>query len=344
MTQYSIQIQIYIFMHSTENSSDGVNQVTILNEEGEPVTNHDENEVIASGSRKRRPTSKIREILQGETPAKKNGKQSSIHNMFAPLQSSRHSAVSNQRNEVEIDVSDVDCIRLNTNKYNDDRQATNERHEELFQYIQRVDEKLDAILKHFNVPFTPSPQVVSLDGKSSTTRFAATTLASLSSITSSNSRSSPSAASTSARSRSSNALPLAHNFFTNTPEIHTICSDKQDSQQEFTQYVISDELLEATYLRSRNRGNFSKNLVYAAFPLEERLGRNCYGRRGGSISGPKEPLEAAKLDAVREAVFRKFPAPALEEEGIWKKECVIAIDTALRSEMRQRFLSVKVDL
>ena len=208
-----------------------------------------------------------------------------------------------------------------------------ERQEEIFQYIQRVDEKLDAILKHFNVPFNPSPQVVALDLKSHQRE-------------SPNQKASFLSASNTFVNRFLTSRPRgnpgANNFYTNTQEISNISADNQ--QQEITQYVISEDLLESTYLRSRNRGNFSKNLVYAAFPLEERLGRNCYGRRGGSISGPKEPLEAAKLDAVREAVFRKYPASPIEEEAIWKKECVIAIDTALRSEMRQRFLAINGDL
>ena len=124
-------------------------------------------------------------------------------------------------------------------------------------------------------------------------------------------------------------------------EIHFLTTAEASQQQEITQYVISDDLLEATFSRSRNRGNFAKNLVFVAFPLEERIGRNCFGRRGGSLSGPKEPLEAAKLDAVRDAVFRKFPVTSDEDEdAVWKKECVIAIDTALRSEMRQRILAI----
>lgn len=336
----------------TENSSDDVNHITILNDEGEPVglaVNNDENIPSGGGGgvRKRRPSTKIREILQGEPVNKKSGKPSLINNLF-PLQqqqTTRHS-VNNQRNEVELDISEVDCIRLKSNN-NTINSKLAERQDELFQYIQRVDEKLDAILKHFNVPFSASPQIVSLDLKThhreSPSRFI-TSSASVSSSIPSNSfvnRFVSTASSSSSRSR---GVPATHHsFYTNTQDIHTIGAERQE-QQEITQYVISDDLLESTHLRSRNRGNFAKNLVYAAFPLEERLGRNCYGRRGGSISGPKEPLEAAKLDAVREAVFRKYPAPPLEEESIWKKECVIAIDTALRSEMRQRFLAINGDL
>ena len=299
--------------------------------------------------RKRRPSTKIREILQGEPVNKKSGKPSLINNLF-PLQHQqtiRHS-ITNQRNEVELDISEVDCVPLKTNN-NTINSKLVERQEELFQHIQRVDEKLDAILKHFNVPFSASPQIVSLDLKAphrreSPSRFISSS-ASASSIPSNsfvNRFVSTASSSSTSRSR---VVPVAHhNFYANTPDIHTISVERQEQQQEITQYVISDDLLESTHLRSRNRGNFAKNLVYAAFPLEERLGRNCYGRRGGSISGPKEPLEAAKLDAVREAVFRKYPAPPLEEESIWKKECVIAIDTALRSEMRQRFLAINGDL
>lgn len=203
--------------------------------------------------------------------------------------------------EVEIDISDINIVRLKT--------AKQDQQQEIIQYLQRVDEKLDSIIRHFNVPYNSANHTTY--NTPSTSKFSKL----------SNSSSKNNMDSVFVMNGASSSMSRDTHF--------------TETTQEITQYVISDELIEATYHKSRNRGNFAKNLVFAAFPLSERLGRNCYGRRGGSISGPKGPLEAAKLDAVREAVFQKFPVESnQDEESVWKKECVIAIDTALRSELR----------
>lgn len=290
-----------------------VNQITILNEDGEldvglgnsenqtDVEANLNDSTISNPQRKRRSITKLCEALYEPSPKKL---PKVIHTQQPSVTTMARSR------EVEVDVSDINVVRLKTSKQ--------DRHDELFQYLQRVDEKLDAIIKHFNVPCTTgtgnSVPLKSHRKSGFSSKYVG----------------SDGLLSSSQDSRSS---------ISRQGDLHFIATDT--TQQEITQYIISDDLLEATFLKSRNRGNFAKNLVFAAFPREERLGRNCYGRRGGSLSGPKGALEAAKLDAVREAVFRKYPVePNEDEEYIWKKEGVIAIDTALRSEMRARILKM----
>ena len=314
------------FLVSDQNSNDG-NQVTILNEDGEPVgmaTNEDENSNASTGGGSGNQSQKRRASrMHNETPAKRI--------IRAHQQTQQRQYQSRQRNEIDIDVSELDCIKLRTNSNKNDN-----RQDEILQYLKRVDEKLDTIIKHFNVPFhTSFPESFNYSQRNGRSSMASNGRPSMASTSPVANHSIPfpkinfQATRPSSASRSSSA-----SFYTaseNTAIIHG-----ENGPQEITQYVISDELLESTFLTSRNRGNFAKKLVYAAFPMEERLGRNCYGKKGGSLTGPKEPLEAAKLDAVREAVFRKFPVPASEEEAVWKKDCVIAIDSALRAEIRQR--------
>jgi len=348
------------FFFSLENSSEANDHhITILNEDGEPVgiaVNQEEDEEeddqnstinnpatsITTGSRKRRASAKYREsLLQSELNFASSKKIPKLPpHAYSHQHGSNTATTLSRSSEVEIDVSDVNFVRLKTNNNNNKDIA--DRQEEILQYLQRVDDKLNCILKHFNVPHNPSPSFTSPTSEtrrqsSSGSRGAATKWSRYSMLTG------PGGSGGSNRNMPTSTVrtQVTRGADGQQQEIHFLTTAESSQQQEITQYVISDDLLEATFSRSRNRGNFAKNLVFVAFPLEERLGRNCFGRRGGSLSGPKEPLEAAKLDAVRDAVFRKFPVtPDEDEDAVWKKECVIAIDTALRSEMRQRILAI----
>lgn len=301
-----------------------VNQITIVNDDGEAIglTSCGEEDITVSSTpqassvnsnavsstRKRRLPLKYREA-SSETVCKR------IEPVFYPVQ---------KKTDIEIDVTDLTSIRL--------KSQNNNRQDDILNYLQRVDEKLDCIIKHFNVPFLSQ-----LTDKPSPVNNLVTRTT----------------------QKKANIFKQSHSFLDSSPSVTMTVprrslprqTTRQDTvtyincetpPHEITQYVISDDLLETTYLKSRNRGNFAKNLVYAAFPLEERLGRNCSGRRSGSLSGPKDPLEQAKLEAVKEAVFKKFPAlNGDDEDAVWKRECVIAIDTALRSEMRTRILNMQ---
>ena len=103
-------------------------------------------------------------------------------------------------------------------------------------------------------------------------------------------------------------------------------------------YVISDSIIEKVFLESRSRGNFAKNLTFQVFSAEERRGRNCTGRVFGRAM-PKGPLDSGKLNAVKEATFRKYPCHPSLIDITWKKECITAIDSGLRNETRTRVKS-----
>ena len=212
-----------------------------------------------------------------------------------------------------IDMSKIASIKM---KPNDDHSNG-----EVIQYIKRVEDKLDSIIKHFNVPYNASNaekcQKQPLTQTSSTVFSKTRRLKK--GFDDSNKR-----------------TPLSQEMYLDQNSMQC------ESPQDITNDQISSDLIKQVFLKSRNRGNFAKNLVYVVFSISERTGRNCYGRRGGTLSGHKYPLDPRKLLAVRAAVFKMFPAENLdEEEAVWKRECVIAIDTALRGEMRNRILNIK---
>ena len=105
-------------------------------------------------------------------------------------------------------------------------------------------------------------------------------------------------------------------------------------------YIISDPIIEKVFLESRSRGNFAKNLTFQVFSTEERRGRNCTGRVFGRAL-PKGPLDTGKLNAVKDATFRKYPCHPSLIDITWKKECITAIDSGLRNETRTRVKSLE---
>lgn len=55
------------------------------------------------------------------------------------------------------------------------------------------------------------------------------------------------------------------------------------------------------------------------------MSSNCSGTKG------KHLLDPERLRVIREAVFEKWPIkPNQEEQAVWVKECIIAIDEACR--------------
>ena len=93
---------------------------------------------------------------------------------------------------------------------------------------------------------------------------------------------------------------------------------------------IPDAILNEVYKSSVSRRNFAKNLVFLVFDPEEMRGRNCSGKVYGK-GEPKERLNPTKLHAVKVATFKKYPCDPSEAELIWQRECVKAIDKAIRS-------------
>jgi len=97
--------------------------------------------------------------------------------------------------------------------------------------------------------------------------------------------------------------------------------------------MIPHNIVDKIFIESRSRANFAKNLAFSIFTAEERRGRNCTGRVFGKAQH-KEQLDQVKLQAVKEATFRKYPCSTHLIDITWKKECITAIDSGLRNENR----------
>lgn len=93
---------------------------------------------------------------------------------------------------------------------------------------------------------------------------------------------------------------------------------------------IPDYAVDEAFHASVSRRNLAKNLVFMVFTPEELRGRNCSGKVYGKGT-PKERLNQLKLQAVKLATFRKYPCDPSEMDLIWQRECIKAIDKAIRS-------------
>lgn len=127
-------------------------------------------------------------------------------------------------------------------------------------------------------------------------------------------------------------LPSAQQFLGQIPGIIDQ-SQESESIQLHAPFVIPLTILDKVFLESRSRGNFAKNLLFAICSSDERRGKNCSGRVYGRAT-PKSRLDEMKLNAVRDATFKKYPCHPNLVDITWKKECVAAIDSGLRNENR----------
>ena len=93
---------------------------------------------------------------------------------------------------------------------------------------------------------------------------------------------------------------------------------------------IPDHLVDEAYKASVSRRNLAKNLVFMVFTPEELRGRNCSGKVYGK-GLPKEKLDQRKLHSVKMATFKKYPCDPTEMDLLWQRECIKAIDKAIRS-------------
>ena len=75
--------------------------------------------------------------------------------------------------------------------------------------------------------------------------------------------------------------------------------------------------------------NFAKRRTFKLFTKEERRGRNCTGWVPAKVQ-PKKKLDQIKLEAVKILTFKFFKVE--NPNYRWKRECIKAIDTALRNE------------
>ena len=75
-------------------------------------------------------------------------------------------------------------------------------------------------------------------------------------------------------------------------------------------------------------GHFACIITQRLFSKEERVGRNCTGRRG------KEALDAVKLEEVKKAILEFYSVPPEKHMEVWK-ESICRIDEMLRRKPRK---------
>lgn len=88
--------------------------------------------------------------------------------------------------------------------------------------------------------------------------------------------------------------------------------------------VINDAFKDCKSLK-----NFAKRLTFKLFSEDERHGRNCTGWVPGRVQNKKQ-LDPIKLEAVKKKTFEMFNVE--NPNYTWKRECIKAIDAALRKE------------
>lgn len=90
------------------------------------------------------------------------------------------------------------------------------------------------------------------------------------------------------------------------------------------QILINDNDVKRIHAISKSRGNFAALLVQQMYARHERIMSNVMGTRG------KRQLSPRRMTVVRRLSFKMYPGDEREEETIWKKECVKAIDSKNR--------------
>lgn len=231
---------------------------------------------------------------------------------------------------------------------------------EILLYLRSVTAKLDAIIRHFNVPFSEvgstlltSPfQNFEMQNAKSTTDMESEGHCDTSSftLTSQFPRKQSSSDDLDCSEAISPVLQQSTDTFHDKPSSNS--GTKSEASLSFNStataltrfvdeikfnsddVVLQEDLIRDLHSKSLNRGNFAKHLVFHLFSPEERKGKNCFGRRAGLQSGPKAPLDPFRLQYVRDKVFQYYPCEPGLEETIWRRQCVIAVDTALRGENR----------
>ena len=362
------------------------------------------NAITSSHAREARPKRASRQLMNARH-ASMVGKQvrQSGHNQkknkqtvsdYASLNSGRVNNNNGMTEDLNINLPDnVKTINLLSNANEADMQGRAER-SEILMYLRTVTSKLDAIIRHFNVPYSElgsgllqlpissAPIQQTVPQRQSVPNHSSVLSPQNGPIRQPVSKSSykskrpseevqyshwPPNSMTSPISNQSTPIErkIAHSEenvaqtyqaplntplilsnqganFDGTPNVTAaaliaVSSDSPTIEQSATAFgeiILPEAVVQDLHAKSLNRGNFAKQLVFNLFSPEERKGKNCFGRRTGLQSGPKAPLDPVRLDFVREKVFQYYPCDHGLEETIWRRQCVIAVDTALRGENR----------
>ena len=96
------------------------------------------------------------------------------------------------------------------------------------------------------------------------------------------------------------------------------------SPEDQSTLPIRQEDLFAVRAKASSSKNFAVQLIRCLFKPEELQNRNIRGV-GGQL-----PLDPERLDVIKDAVFKYYPAPASGRDCQWR-DCKVAIDTFLRS-------------
>ena len=273
----------------------------------------------------------------------------------------RNCSVSLTKDQLNINIpSNVQTVNLMSDARKADVQEKIER-AEIVRYLRSVTAKLDAIIRHFNVPFseigtsmlTPPPSTSQLQHTQENSDIELenppdAASASLMELLRKQSSSSTLDCLTGGAENSSMFQRSIDNSISSVTEgdaiqqkssfiVDDAVNDITKVEQprfDFDFIRLPEDLVQDLHSKSLNRGNFAKHLVFHLFSPEERKGRNCFGRRAGLQSGPKAPLDPVRLQYVRDKVFQYYPCEPGLEETVWRRQCVIAVDTALRGENR----------
>ncbi|XP_065057990.1 uncharacterized protein LOC135685831 [Rhopilema esculentum] len=264
----------------------------------------------------------------------------------------------------------VRTVNLMTSVAEDNDSEAKEERAEILSYLRTVTAKLDAVIRHFNVPFSDfgtgmlsSPlnsghrigQIQRIRSKEPDFSQEQASAQNHYPPKSPNQQSCSSSV-TGSNNRSIDRFPAAiqpelerhvkerdfeqetpissDDFSEQIPSPSSGCQIVETVTYDTARIALPEEVVQDLHSKSLNRGNFAKHLVFSLFSPDERRGKNCFGRRAGLQSGPKAPLDPIRLQFVRDKVFHYYPCEPGLEETIWRRQCVIAVDTALRGENR----------
>ncbi len=89
--------------------------------------------------------------------------------------------------------------------------------------------------------------------------------------------------------------------------------------------LLCDTEVKRIFSLAKSRGNFAALIVQQLYGKHERVISNVMGTRG------KRQLSPRRINIVKKLTFNMYPAASqVEEEMMWKKECVKAIDSKNR--------------
>lgn len=101
--------------------------------------------------------------------------------------------------------------------------------------------------------------------------------------------------------------------------------DNGESLSDHDRKLISFEEVKKLYKIAKSRGNFAALLASQLYGKHEKITSNVMGTRG------KRQLSPRRMSLVKKLTFKMYPSQSdTDEDFIWKRECVKAIDSKNR--------------